>query len=142
MSLDKLKFSNLDLLNFSLNQNRCYNGGDIQKALENFPGFIWSKYSKEKHLPGHSYTGPGTRLDIRLDENNNPKPGEEPINRVDAAAYRHDLAYRNHDLKSRHAADKKMIQELDSIQNPSFRERIERMFVKKALQAKILFGQG
>ena len=38
---------------------------------------------------------PGTRLDIRLNENNIPKSGEEPINAIDHLAYIHDLAYRN-----------------------------------------------
>ncbi|ESP02101.1 hypothetical protein LOTGIDRAFT_157250 [Lottia gigantea] len=32
------------------------------------------KYPREKHLPGHNYTGPGTRLDLRLDKNDKPKP--------------------------------------------------------------------
>ena len=36
---------------------------------------------------------PSTRLDIRLDENNIPKSGEEPINAIDQLAYMHDLAY-------------------------------------------------
>ena len=59
-------------------------GGDIQKFLSKLPGTPWAKYPGEKHLPGYSYCGPNTRLDIRLDENDSPKPGEEPINRVDA----------------------------------------------------------
>ncbi|ESO88609.1 hypothetical protein LOTGIDRAFT_165393 [Lottia gigantea] len=60
--------------------------GDIQKSLGSLSGFPWAKYPGEKHLPGHNYTGSGTRLDLRLDENDKPKPGEEPVNRVDAAA--------------------------------------------------------
>ena len=43
-----------------------YFGGDIQKFSEKLPGFIWSKYPKEKHLPSYNYLGPGMRLDIRL----------------------------------------------------------------------------
>ena len=68
-----------------------YFGGDIQKFSEKLPGFIWSKYPKD--LPSYKYLGPGTRLDIRLAENNIPKPGEEPINEIDRLAYIHDLAY-------------------------------------------------
>ena len=59
------------------------NGGifDLQNALGKMPGFIWSKYPKEKHMiykfnkltkfpiSAYSYLGPSTRLDIRLDEN-------------------------------------------------------------------------
>lgn len=100
-------------------------GGDIQKALTNLPGLPWAKYSKEKHMPGHQFTGANTNLEKRLNPDDTPKPDSIPVNRVDWAAYRHDLAYRdNKDIESRHAADKKMIQELDAIENPSFKERI------------------
>ena len=56
---------------------------DLQESLSNLPGFIWSKYPKEKHFPGYQYLGPSTRLDIRVNENNQPKPGEEPISETD-----------------------------------------------------------
>ena len=53
------------------------NGGrfDLQSALGKMPRFIWSKYSGEKHMiykfpsKSYSYLGPGTKVDIRLDEN-------------------------------------------------------------------------
>ena len=64
-----------------------YFGGDIQKFSENLPGFSWAKYPGEKHIPSYNYLGPGMCLDIRLDENNIPKPGEEPINAIDQLAY-------------------------------------------------------
>ncbi|ESP04454.1 hypothetical protein LOTGIDRAFT_170699 [Lottia gigantea] len=38
-----------------------FGSGDIQKSLGSLPGFPWAKYPGEKHLPGHNYTGPGTR---------------------------------------------------------------------------------
>ena len=120
-------------------------GGDLQKMITKLPGFVWSKYPGEFHLPGHNYTGPGTRLDLRLEPGGSPVPksGEEPINRVDAAAFRHDIAYRNfQDIERRHSADRQMIAELDAIENPTFREKVERMFVKKALQGKMFLGQG
>ena len=88
-----------------------YFGGDIQKFSEKLPGFVWAKYPKEKHLPSYNYLGPGTRLDIRLDESNIPKPGEEPINEIDRLAYIHDLAYQNSsNIQDRHTADLKMIE--------------------------------
>ncbi|ESO85516.1 hypothetical protein LOTGIDRAFT_155003 [Lottia gigantea] len=68
---------------------KTYFGSDIQKSLGSLPGFPWAKYPGEKHLPGDYYTGPGTRLDLRLDQNVKPKPGEEPVNRVDASAPKH-----------------------------------------------------
>jgi len=45
------------------------------------------------HLVGHCFTGPGTHLDQRLNPDMTPKEWSEPINRVDKAAYHHDLAY-------------------------------------------------
>ena len=60
------------------------------------------------------------------------------MNRIDAAAMKHDIFYRDHDdLTERHKADRIMIQELDAIEKPTLRERFERAIVKKALQAKV-----
>ncbi|ESO92069.1 hypothetical protein LOTGIDRAFT_163073 [Lottia gigantea] len=101
---------------------KTYFGSDIKKSLGSLPGFPWETYSGEKHLLGHNYTGPGTRLDLRLDENDKPKPDEEPVNRVDAAALKHDILYRNKDIKFRHKTDKEMINELGNIPNPTFND--------------------
>ena len=68
---------------------------DFQKLLGKFPGLPWAKYKGEKHLPGHNFTGAQTDLKQRLDENNNVKDGNYPVNRVDAAAMRHDIFYRD-----------------------------------------------
>lgn len=143
------KMSDLDQELHKINELRAQSGaqikkgGDIQKGLSNLPGFAWSKYPGEKHLPGHNFTGPGTNLEKRLNPDDTPKADSIPINRVDAAAYRHDLAYRKFkDIENRHAADRRMIAEMDAIENPTFRERIERMLVKKMMQAKIFLGQG
>lgn len=69
--------------------------GDVQRALTNLPGAPWAKYSKEKHLPGNNFTGANTNLELRLNPDDTPKSDSIPINRVDWAAYRHDLACRN-----------------------------------------------
>ena len=74
----------------------------------------------------------GTQLDLRL--NSDDTPITKPINRVDAAAYKHDFVYRDHaDLESRHVADLQMIEELESIPNPTFREKLERAIVIRLL---------
>ncbi|ESP02394.1 hypothetical protein LOTGIDRAFT_172052 [Lottia gigantea] len=117
-----------------------FGAGDIQKSLGSLPGFPWAKYPGEKHLPGHNYTGPGTRLDLRLDENDKPKPGEEPVNRIDAAALKHDILYRNKDITFRHQADKQMIDELENIPNPTFKEKLQRALIIKLLKAKLKLG--
>jgi len=41
----------------------------------------------EWHLPGHNFTGPGTRLTQRLER------GDEPVNRVDELSLHHDIRY-------------------------------------------------
>ena len=118
-----------------------YNGGNIQKFSDKLPGLPWAKYPGEKHLFNHSFTGSGTRLDLRL--NSDDTPIIKPINRVDAAAYKHDLVYRDHaDLESRHVADLQMIQELESIPNPTFHEKAERAIVIRLLWAKMKLGMG
>ena len=78
------------------------NGGmfDLQSALRKMPGFIWSKYPKEKHFykfpaSAYSYLGPSTALNIRLDENDQPKSGEEPVSPTDELALHHDIAYQD-----------------------------------------------
>ncbi len=114
---------------------------DAQKFSERLPGFPWSKYKGEKHLPGHNYTGPGTNLKMRLDENDQPRKGEEPINRIDAAALKHDIIYRDFfDKSTRHQADREMIREIQSIQNPTQREILEAAVVIPILKAKLAIG--
>ena len=77
----------------------------------------------EKHLPGMCYCGPRTKLDLRVDEHGKTFPGNEPVDRVDEAALKHDLEYNKYeDLGHRHKADRQMLRDLLSIERPSFRE--------------------
>jgi len=115
-------------------------GGDLQTISTKLPDFPWSKYKGEHHLPRYSYAGPGTRLDIRLNDNDQPNPGEEPINRVDEAALKHDIVYRNNDIRSRQKADIDLIQDLNEIKKPTLSERLGRVLVKNAMKLKIMFG--
>ena len=98
------------------------NGGrfDLQSALGKIPEFIWSKYKNEHHYPGYSYLGPQTPLKIRLDENDQPKVGEEPVSPTDQLALHPDIAYRDAEkqdpeiaVQIKHNADKTMIIQLD-----------------------------
>ena len=57
--------------------------GLFNKAVSNLPF--------ELHLPGHNFTGPDTKLDRRLNPDGTPRDWSKPINRVDEAAYHHDL---------------------------------------------------
>ena len=107
-------------------------GGDIQKFSSNLSGSIWAKYKGEKHLSSYNYLDPGTCLDIRTDEYNNPKPGEEPINAIDQLAYQIDLAYQKSDnISDRHEADIQMINGLKQIKNLSITPKLLRAMIIK-----------
>ena len=112
-----------------------YEGGDLVD-------FISTAQPFEKHLPGHSFTGPSTRLDLRLNPDLTAKDRSLPINRVDEAAYKHNIQYMSKDKDIRTKADEAMIKELQNISNPSFREKIERAIVIPILKTKKFLGLG
>ena len=64
-------------------------GSLLNKFINNLP--------VEMHLPGHNFTGPGTKLNKRLNPDLTPKKWSKPINRVDKAAYHHE--FYNKDVK-------------------------------------------
>ena len=52
---------------------------------------------KEAHVSGYNFCGPNTKLKQRLDKGDNPIT--PPVNEIDAACLKHDIAYRdNKDL--------------------------------------------
>ena len=112
-------------------------GGSFLNSLVN-------KLPFEMHLPGHNFTGPGTKLNKRLNLDGTPKEWSMPINRVDNAAYHHDLCYSKHDdTKTRNdVCDKTMLGELSGIVNPTLRKRINKAIVGKLINAKVNFGLG
>jgi len=122
------------------------NGGDLVGSLNSLTSGVklpWAKFPGEMHLPGHSFTGPGTRLNLRLNPDGSFKSWSKPVDRVDNAAYHHDLAYAQHsDTAHRNVADREMIDELNNIPSPTVRERIERAIVKPILATKAHFGLG
>ena len=98
----------------------------------------------EMHLPGHNFTGPGTKLYKRLNPDGKPKEWSMPINRVDNAPYNHDLFYSKHDdTKTRNeVCDKAVLNELNEIVNQALRERIDKSIVGKLINAKVNFRLG
>ena len=60
-------------------------GSILNKMINNLP--------VEMHLLGHNFTGPGTKLNKRLNADLTPKEWSKPINRIDKAAYHHDICY-------------------------------------------------
>ena len=63
-------------------------GGSFLNSLVN-------KLPFEMHLPCHNFTGPGTKLNKRLNPDETPKEWSMPINRVDNAAYHHVYVIQN-----------------------------------------------
>ena len=63
------------------------------------------------------------------------------VNRLDNAAYHHDLCYSKHDdTKTRNqVCDKTMLNKLNEIVNPTLRERIDKSIVGKVINAKVYF---
>ena len=64
-------------------------------AVGSFLNTLVNKLPFEMHLPGHNFTGRGTKLYKRL--NMYAKEWSISINRVDNAAYHHNLCYSKHD---------------------------------------------
>ena len=96
------------------------------------------------HHPGHNFTGHGTNLQKRLNPDLTPKEWSKPVNRVDKAAYHHDVCYlKNDDTATRNAVcDKNMLKELEGIYNPSLRERLDKSIDCKLIGTKVKFGMG
>ena len=115
----------------------------FKSSLQNFQVLFGVDIQEKNTYLLIIYLGPGTRLDIRLNENNNPKVGEEPINAIDHLAYIHDLAYQKSDnISDRHKADTQMIYGLKQLKNLSIPQRLIRAMIIKLLQTKLKLGQG
>ena len=112
---------------------------DIHKIIGKLPrpkkGFV---------LPSHKYTGPYNPLDDQLDAHDQPIPGQEPYNNVDAIAMSHDICYRDHgDTKTgKHKCDDEMLHELEVLKPKDMRERIDKVLVKSILGTKRKLGLG
>lgn len=121
-------------------------GGDLVSSLNSVTGKMklpWAKFPGEMHIPGMNFAGPGTNLDERLTSTGMYKEWSKPVDRVDNAAYHHDLAYQHFpDTATRNVADKIMLEQMDAIQNPTIRERIERGIIKPIISTKAKFGLG
>src|SRR3977135_761388 len=102
-------------------------------------------YFGEMHLPSYNFAGPFTRLDKRLDSEDNPLPNSIPINAIDKIAYTHDLMYRDYPTaKGRQVADEIMLNELDALDDKdlTLREKIGRRIVRPLIAARKFVGFG
>lgn len=95
----------------------------------------------------YNFAGPGTRLDRRLiPGTKTPHDWSKPINRVDEAAYHHDLAYEaSSDHAARKHADDVMINQLKQVRRDKkarWTERADAALVEAAMRSKRLLGLG
>ena len=91
----------------------------------------------------HELAGPGTNLDKRLTSTDAYQEWSKPVDRVDNAAYHHDLAYKYfNDKQTRNLADQMMLEEMNSLQNPTQREIRERKIIEPIISTKAKFGLG
>lgn len=94
-------------------------------------------------LPSHKYTGPYNPLDTQLDLNDNPLPGQEPYNQVDAIALKHDICYRDNNNKlGKTKCDKTMLDQLKGVNSKNFRESFDKKLVQATIGAKHKLGLG
>ena len=112
---------------------------DIHKLIGKLP-----RPKKGWVLPNHKYTGPYNPLDEQLDEQDIPRPGQEPYNAVDAISMRHDICYRDHakEKGGKHKCDDVMLNELTTLHPKTVRERIDKGLVKTLIGAKRKLGLG
>ena len=88
------------------------------------------------HLPGHNFTGSGTKLYKRLNSNGTPKECSIPINRVDNALIIMIYVIQNMmilKLGMRFCV-MTMLGKLSGIVNPTIRERIDKSIVGKLIK--------
>ena len=77
-------------------------------------GKIPFKPKKGFILPKHRFTGPYNPLHLQLDSKDNPLPGNEPYNDVDAISMRHNICYRDNDTLAG-KRDRKMLAGLNAL---------------------------
>ena len=104
-------------------------------------GKIPFKPKKGYVLPRHHFSGPFNPLQLQLDERDNPKPGNEPYNAVDATSMRHDICYRDN-LSGKSECDRKMLAELKRLVPKSRREAVDRQLVRSIIGLKYKLGMG
>jgi hypothetical protein len=127
-----------------------HRSGDLVGALNRMTKNIklpGQMFEGEMHIPGMIWAGPGTRLDLRPNDDGTPKQWSVPVDRVDLAAYHHVMSYAAHsDTANRNVADWVILNELDSIidsiSDPTARERIEHAVIKPIISTKERFGLG
>lgn len=136
-------------------QTRLINESATKQVGAGLVNFVISHLPFEAHLTDiqpdgkkrkYNFAGPGTQLNKRLDENDQPLPHSLPINALDAAAMQHDIAYRDHkDVKSRNEADLVLAREAQKVaDDPGATpdERSKASLVTSIMHGKAYLGWG
>ena len=110
---------------------------DIHKVIGKIP----FKPKKGFVLPRHRFTGPYNPLHLQLDSKDNPLPGSEPYNVVDAISMRHGICYRDNPT-AKHECDRKMLAELNTLVPKGRREKVDRQLVRSIIGLKHRLGLG
>ena len=115
---------------------------DLQNILSKFNPFSTTGIPGELHLLGHNFSGPGTKLNLRLNEDLSPKEWSMPINYLDEACYHHDIEYlkAGDDLNLKHEADARLIDKIKDYQPKSLKERLDKFIIMQAIKLKLRFG--
>ena len=134
----RCKCASCGIIKYTFIKNKKGGLLDIHKAIGKLPkpkgGFT---------LPKHKYTGPYNPLEKQLDENDQPLPGQEPFNQVDAIALKHDICYRDNDNKQgKLNCDKNMLDSLSQTKTKNFRESFDKKLVQAAIGTKYKLGLG
>ena len=94
-------------------------------------------------LPSHKYTGPYNPQEEQLDANNQPLPGQEPYNQIDAIALKHDICCRdNNNKQGKLKCDKDMLNSLSKTKTKGVRESFDKKLVQAAIGTKYKLGLG
>ena len=119
-------------------------GGDITSSL--ISKIPYELHLRDTSFKKYSYCGPNTNLEKRLNPDGTPKPGYEPINKVDNICMHHDYNYKLADEggMTRHEADKVMLDELNNLENKklNWNEWFAKYFTKGVIGAKYKLGLG
>ena len=110
---------------------------DIHKVIERMP----FKPKKGFVLPKHRFTGPFNPLHLQLISQDNPLPGNEPYNAVDAIYMRHDFCCRDNDTPAgKRECDRKMLAELNALIPKGRCEKVDRHLVRSIIGLKHRIG--
>src|SRR5271156_1608116 len=102
-------------------------------------------YAGEKHVFGHNFTGVGTNLNKRLDENDEHLPHSLPVNAIDKISMAHDIIYCDYNsAKGRSVADKIMLDALDNLDDNELTsaEQAQKFLTRSAINVKYKLGFG